>query len=507
MRSVESVRGTGENTKLAPHPSALIESLRSIGYTLETALADIIDNSITAGAATISTQFMWSDGSPWIAIVDDGCGMAPNQLRDAMRFGSMSPLEKRREDDLGRFGLGMKTASISQCRQLTVVSLRDQVISACEWDLDLIAQSNSDDWVLGQLSEEQIRRDGFVSDLIDQNFRDSPSGTIILWRNLDCLLAGSEQSKPESKFSENMNSAREHIELVFHRFLSPDAGRKSTKMNFNGSRLEAFNPFGPQIPARQELTVETITLEGSNITVQPYVLPHHSKVSAEDYKRYAGEAGYLQNQGFYIYRNRRLIVKATWFRLIRKEELNKLIRVRIDIPNSLDHLWNINVDKSQLRPPESVRKQLRKIISKIAGAGKLVFKRRSRTLQNRNMIAVWKREVFEGKIRYCINEEHPLLNSILEEAPDGFHSRISTCIQMINRCFPYDIYYADAANDEIEFVSRDLDEAEIRSACEKVIEALRICGLKGEELRNLARKTEIPGATLKLIDELLEEST
>lgn len=103
---------------LSPRPSALLESLRSIGYTLETALADIIDNSITANSSSISVRFAWNNGDPWIAIIDDGDGMSNDELINAMRFGSRNPVEKRAKNDLGRFGLGMKTASISQCRHL-----------------------------------------------------------------------------------------------------------------------------------------------------------------------------------------------------------------------------------------------------------------------------------------------------------------------------------------------------------------------------------------------------
>ncbi|MGZ8903897.1 MAG: hypothetical protein ACXW0H_10130 [Methylobacter sp.] len=123
-------------------------------------------------------------------------------------------------------------------------------------------------------------------------------------------------------------------------FLSSSRGKKNLRISINGDFLEAFDPFNPSNLATRELSEQKIYLHNEQITVQPYVLPHYNKVSREEYEKYAGDAGYLQNQGFYVYRNRRLIIKSTWFRLIPREELTKWLRVRIDIPNTLDHLWN-----------------------------------------------------------------------------------------------------------------------------------------------------------------------
>lgn len=494
------------NINLSPHPAALIESLRSIGYTTETALADIIDNSITANASRISIQFRWKEAESWIAIVDNGCGMSPKELTNAMRFGSSSPLSDRDKHDLGRFGLGMKTASISQCRRLTVVSRSDYTTSAREWDLDKISKQTSDDWLLGELSDSDIEHDKLIANLIENHLGDNESGTILLWRQIDASLVGEHKQHNETRFNEILDIARKHLEMVFHRFLSPGPGQTSTRMDFNGSNLVAFDPFGPPVNTRQELPAEDIILDQQVIKVQPFVLPHHSKVSKTDYKKYGGEAGYLANQGFYIYRNRRLIVKATWFRLIKKEELNKLIRIRVDIPNSLDHLWNINVNKSQVRPPESVRKELRKIIRRIEGAGKMVFKRRATKLQNRTLTPVWKREALAGKIQYKINEDHPLLSHLLNNGPKEYTQQLRSCLQLIDQSFPFDSYYADVASDDVDLEAYDVDEDKIRSACEYVIDALRACGFKPEDIRKQVLKTEIPGSTEDLIDEILDQS-
>lgn len=496
---------TKQAISLSPSPTALVESLRSIGYTVETALADIIDNSISAGATNISVRFLWSEGEPWVAVMDNGCGMNTEKLREAMRFGTQSPLLEREKHELGRFGLGLKTASISQCRRLTVCSKYESSISACEWDLDYLAAVESDDWMLKILNEEEQQNDALLSQLCANFFEDFTSGTAVIWRRMDAMLAGTDRIDNERKFSEKMNQTRKYLETVFHRFLSPDPGQKAVGIDFNNSQLTALNPFGPNIPARQELPLEKVSVNGESIEVQPYVLPHQNKVTRAEYDRYAGDGGYLQNQGFYVYRNRRLIVKATWFRLIKKEELNKLIRVRIDIPNSLDHIWAINVDKSQVTPPEIVRKQLKNIIQRISGAGKQVYKRKAARIINRNMVPVWNREVSEGKIRYSINLNHPLLNEPLEELSPKLKSRIETAFSVIAQSFPTDVFYTDKANDDLEVSLGELEESAAMELCQELIHAFRSCGLPYEEIRAKLLATEIPGASTSMVEELLKE--
>jgi hypothetical protein len=165
-------------------------------------------------------------------------------------------------------------------------------------------------------------------------------------------------SAQEDTFNRSMVSARSHVQQVFHRFLAPETGKRRTAIHFNNAPLEAFDPFNLRHPATQVLLEHPIVLEGHRINVQAYILPHHSKLSAEEYQRYGGEEGYLHNQGFYIYRGRRLIIKGTWFNLLKKEELYKLIRVQVDIPNSIDHLWSLDVKKSHASPLNESRKKL-----------------------------------------------------------------------------------------------------------------------------------------------------
>lgn len=493
------------NVSLTPLPTALIESLRSIGYTLETALADIIDNSITAKAGRISVRYLWNNGKPWIAVFDNGHGMSSTELVEAMRLGSRNPNEERSVDDLGRFGLGMKTASISQCRQLTVVSRKGKSTSGCEWDLDAIASKNSSEWYARMLEQEDISADAILNDLVTRYLPRGSSGTIILWRKIDGGLGEPRDPDGEHRFSAHMDSARKHLELVFHRFLAPAIGGKKIVIDFNDGVIEAFDPFGSPVPARQELTTEKIRIQGQTITVQPYVLPHQTKAaSISDYQKLAGEEGYLQNQGFYVYRNQRLIIKATWFRLIPKDELNKLIRIRVDISNSLDHLWRIDVKKSQASPPEPVRREFKRIIQKISGSGRIVFTNRATRLRNRQVVPVWRREMVQGRVRYLINEEHPMVQGLIKDLTDTKIQCLRACFVLINSTFPYDMYYADAADDKTEFDDAGPDENTVRQVGTQLVRALRSCGFNGEKLREQLRSTEFFVCSPALIEELLK---
>lgn len=498
------VRPEEHHISLPPLPSVLIESLRNIGYTMETALADVIDNSITAQASKISVQFEWCNGSPWIAIFDNGYGMCRGTLFQAMRFGSNSPTQQRDLHDLGRFGLGMKTASISQCRKVTVCSKYKGTTHCCEWDLDFFQDSGSSEWMLRVFDSSDIDDDVILASLVQTNLSEISSGTIVLWRNLDSVLSGTDAATSEAKFSEIMHNARKQLETVFHRFLNPDHVRKPLLIDFNNTALKAFNPFGPSIPSRQELPQETIVVEGEEVLIQPYVLPHRSKVNQQEYDLYAGEEGYLQNQGFYVYRNKRLIMKATWFRLIKKEELNKLIRVRIDIPNSLDHLWSININKSQVTPPEIVRRQLKKIINKISGRGKRVFTQKKARLLSKGLVALWNREVIDGKVFYAINYDHPMIREILDCIEDKQKNRLVSCLDMITSSFPYDVYYSDAASDDME-VSKDIDIKAVRELCHGLIASFKQCEVAKEDVMDKLLKIEIPAIDRINIDEIVNE--
>ena len=446
---------------LQPSPLSLMESLRDIGYSMETALADVIDNSITAEAEVINLHFSWEEEKSWLAISDDGYGMSYDELLYAMRLGSENPLNERRADDLGRFGLGLKTASFSQCRQLTVITKKDGIVSAMEWDLDEITSNPESGWRIKVLGNSDLIELGEVSSIYE-NLKCSGSGTLVLWRKLDRLDNFDSMSIREKKLNLLIDSARKHIELTFHRFLNSGKGKKSLKIFLNGDPLKGFDPFNVDHNATLELPQQSIYVDSQEIAVQPFVLPHYTKVSLEAYEEYAGDGGYLHNQGFYVYRNKRLIIKNTWFRLMPKEELTKLIRIRVDIPNTLDHIWKIDVKKSNASPPEVVRKQLRQIISEVEYSGKRVFKQKGHKLVTKIKEPVWNRTLSSGKVIYEINKNHPILNSFKDKLDTSAQVEFTNIIKSIESSFPSDLYFNDFANapESVEKPQVSLEELE-----------------------------------------------
>ena len=239
-----------------------------------------------------------------LAILDDGQGMDRDTLIEAMRPGSQNPLDSREENDLGRFGLGLKTASFSQCRKLTVVSSKNNIKTAALWDLDYVTEQN--DWSL-QLPEKEDLDSVYIVDNLEEN------GTLVIWENTDRILDDTVAEKTEYIVYEKIQDLQKHLEVVFHRYL---AGKDKISIYINDTQLKPFDPFFTSHSATDELQEEIISVNGEKVHIQPYLLPHYTKVSAQDYEYYEGIGGYLKNQGFYVYRNRRLLIFGTWFRLI-----------------------------------------------------------------------------------------------------------------------------------------------------------------------------------------------
>jgi hypothetical protein len=426
-----------EEIPLPPFAPVLLESMRAIGYSFQSALADIIDNSISAGAKIVDIRFS-PYGEPYVAIIDDGHGIRPQDFVAAMRHGSADPRAQRARSDLGRFGLGLKTASLSQCRRLTVVTRVNNTLTAKRWDLDVIGQR--EDWILLGLTQEAIRLLPHIGEL-----EQSGTGTMILWQSFDRLSAG--ELSIESALGQRMDAARDHLALVFHRFLSPEKPYPPVRIVLNGNPVAALDPFLSSHRSTQALPEEQILIEGESVKIAPFILPHISKLSIADLAIAGGEEGLRRNQGFYVYRNRRLITWGSWFRLIRQEEITKLARVRVDIPNTLDHLWTIDVRKSNAYPPQPVRDRLKTVVSRIAEGSRRVYTFRGRKATNDDVLHAWERLVTRGGVEYVINREHPLIKAVEAITDDHFQQLIQRLLRTIETTFPLDAAYADMASE------------------------------------------------------------
>lgn len=420
-----------------PKAAALSESMRDVGYSLEAAVADIIDNSISATASKVDIFFGMENSIARLAIIDNGRGMTEGELIEAMRHGTGGPRTKRSKDDLGRFGLGLKTASFSQCTKLTVISTKNGLRSGAVWDLDLV--SKRDEWIVCKLDDAEITATPFIDRL-------TGDGTMVLWENLDRLCESDSCSVNEKLINEKIRQVEKHLSLVFHRFLSGEIkGRRKLGISINYHDLEPFDPFCTGNKATQHLNMEIIRIHNNEVLIQPYILPHHSKLSQKEREFYNDRSDFLNNQGAYVYRNGRLMSWGDWFRLVPKSEATKLARVRIDFPNSLDKYWTIDIKKSRAYPPHQVREQLKKIIGRISDSSIRVHKGKGKKLYDSIPKPIWLRTAKEGTIEYSLDREHPIISAVIKSLEEQEYKRIHEVLSLIESSIPVEAIYADYA--------------------------------------------------------------
>ena len=433
-----------------PFAPVLMESTRAIGYSMESAVADVIDNSIAAKANNIWI-FYNCVPKPYIAICDDGVGMDNEQITEAMRYGTASPSDERREDDLGRYGLGMKTASLSQCRSLSVVSKQGEELVGRRWDLDHIIDTQK--WSLEQLDNSEIDELMHIESL-----KQLDHGTIVVWQNLDKVKSGSVTI--EKALEGKMQEVKKHLELVFHRYLSGD-GVKKLKIHMNGLLLTAFDPFyvSKSSVVMDDEKIEIPGREGK-VIIRPYLLPHPSNLSKEELERYGGKDGLRNLQGFYVYRNRRLITWGTWFKLIRMDEFTKLTRVRVDIPNALDDLWTLDIKKSTAYPPEIVKIRLKQLVGTMSAGSKRTWTFRQRKETKDGVVHVWdKVETREG-VKYVVNFEHPTLELLEDRLEPEDRKLLRQYLETVQNNLPFNNLHYDMHSDVKIIQDKEKDECE-----------------------------------------------
>ncbi|WP_421555431.1 ATP-binding protein [Pseudomonas kitaguniensis] len=480
-----------------PHAASLLESMRSIGYTLESALADILDNSLSANARNIIIEFRPQD-EPYLAIIDDGHGMSATVLESAMRHGSSNPLDIRSINDMGRYGLGLKTSSLSQCRRMTVVSKQDGVITGFCWDLDIVIARQS--WIMLKLGEHDLVNIPHMELLVK-----SVSGTIVLWQNLDKLIAG--ESSTEAALTVKMNHARDHLSLVFHRFMTKEGQKSPVSISINGNKLPPLDPFLIGHQATQQLDQETFSVDGEKVTVKPFIIPHYSKLSVKEVEVAGGSEGIRNHQGFYIYRNRRLIIWGTWFRLARKDELSKLARVRVDIPNSLDHLWTLDIKKSAAHPPALVRINLKRTIDRIRAVSGRTITFRGRASENKKFISAWSEVIDRDGVRFDINREHPSImqfqSSLVDKQALNFFEMV---LKTIESSFPADSLYSRMASDVKPNFNGEYLECQLRDMASILLDGLETTSPVRLKILSTLHVIEpfslYPALTKKIVEEL-----
>ncbi len=436
---------------LPPSAASLALSLRDLGYSLESAVADIIDNSISAGATQVDIICSLSLSQPALSILDNGVGMGTDELINALRHGAKGPRADRSPTDLGRFGLGLKTASFSQGRLLTVATRQASEVIAAEWDLDRVV--DEDRWTIQTLERDEIS-------IIPHIDRLTQRGTLVVWRKLDRLFEDEEGSHRDRIVNDKLSALRDHLSLVFHRFLEGKVPTGKITISVNGHPLQPFDPFCSSNRATQKLPREVVMVDGHRVEIEAFILPHHSRLSPREYEFYRSRSDFISNQGAYVYRNCRLMAWGDWFRLVPKGESTKLGRVKIDFPSALDEWWTIDIKKSRARPPRLVRDHLRQILEKITGAAVRVHRGRGQKLYKDTESPIWERYADNGQIRYVLNRSHPIIVQLSSKLDQAGQKSFTALLEAIPAALPIDLLYTDYSTNPKSFASPQTDDVE-----------------------------------------------
>jgi hypothetical protein len=354
----------GGSYDVAPSAARLTGSLRDIGYDFHTAVADLVDNSIAAGATRINVQTEFLPSDSYVLIHDDGVGMTQRQAIEALRFGTRRAYG---HNELGRFGLGLKTGSFSQCRRLSVVTRSaPRRADVRVLTLDLNHVSRFDEWaVIANESTQAIER-------ARSKLAEGP-GTVVVWEDLDRVLPEryAESGWGRRRLATLATKTAEHLAMVFHRFIQGTVpGRAEVVISVNGEKVRAWDPFAPDELNRkvlQEQIFEVETPAGAyDVRFQGVVLPARDMFSSlDEFERMSGPQKWNRQQGLYVYRANRIVQHGGWSGVRGIDEHTKLARASIDFDTDLDEAFQINVAKMRVALPPSLKQMLERPIHEL----------------------------------------------------------------------------------------------------------------------------------------------
>lgn len=422
----------------------MLEALRGLGYSTAAALADIIDNSVSAGASEVHIDFAWAGSTSRIAVLDNGKGMSDAELESAMRLGDKSPLDARAPEDLGRFGMGLKTASFSQCRRLTVATSKTGARACLRWDLDALAANPDGGWLLfeGPASGSEP----FLAPLVDQ-----AAGTLVLWEVLDRIVTAGYAA---DDFNDLIDRVEAHLAMVFHRLLQ--GPRPRLRLLLNGRAVAPWDPFMAGHPAKPWASpIARTNTDAGLVEVECHVLPHKDKLTRNEFDEAAGPNGWTAQQGFYVYRNERLLVAGGWLglgqsRAWNREEAHRLARIRLDIPNTADVAWKIDIRKSTARPPVSLRPWLTRLAEDTRERARKVFAYRGSPSPGSGGVPIeqaWRVEHTNSGARYRIDEKHAAVAAVLDGSGEQIQL-VRAMLSVIEETVPVQRIWLDTAENK-----------------------------------------------------------
>lgn len=414
-----------------PKASSITESLRSIGYSIETAVADLIDNSISADAHHISIFGEFKGTNTALFILDDGNGMDEDTLKNAMRLGSSSPTESRKTNDLGRFGLGLKTASFSQCRRLTVISKKEKSLVGRFWDLDIINETN----------EWRLRSD--VDETFIKLLEHYQHGTLVVWEKLDRVISDKD-SDAERRFNNKKNIIRDHLGLTFHRFI--ESGQ--LQISIGGVTVQPWDPFLSHMDYSYKKELPPVVACNGTVTIKGWIMPHRMYFTDPEYKKAGYNKGWTNMQGFYVYRANRLLVAGGWLGLsinglpIRHEHHYDLARICVDISNEHDFDWDIDIKKSRATPPDYLRNSLENVAkeTRLRAYETYVFRgvpEKKKSNNGKPLIPLWTSAMERNKkLYYKINLDYPYIKDLFASIGPDAASKVSKLLKLIAETIP-----------------------------------------------------------------------
>jgi hypothetical protein len=407
--------------KIEPNASSILGSLRSIGYDLKTALADIIDNSISANAQNIEiiNNDLKEENSrlDWLAIVDNGFGMTMEKMVEAFTLGSGGiDVVRNGKNDLGRFGLGLKTATFSQCEKLTVISkTKEDKIVSLVYDLDFIVRNNNK-WEAYTLEDTSLIIEKIKPRLYDKEIFNNESWTIVFWENIDKI--NFENTKT---YNTEINKVRDHFSLVYHKYIN------ELEIRINNTKIDYWNPFlTANSSEKKEYKFDS---KGNQYSIRTHILKHSSEfINYTDYSNQSKIGSFTQNQGFFVYRNKRLVYHGSWLGLFYKEHHYILARVEINLPNTYesDIAWEVNISKSTVRIPSftfpdiisecnHVRAEANNTFRFHGGIKKHIIKSKKTFTEVKPIWEFESKGNSEGiKDYYKINQDHPIIKQYIE---------------------------------------------------------------------------------------------
>ncbi|MFC7686252.1 ATP-binding protein [Ureibacillus sp. GCM10028918] len=430
-----------------PSAAPVIQSLRSIGYNAQTAIADIVDNGIDAGAKEVNIIFSYDNGDGYISIQDNGIGMTNEELQIAMTIGSKDPREERKQKELGRFGMGLKTASFSLGKRLSVLTKKDGIISERCWDLDYVSSSN--EWNLFKRIPDEVKE---KIGQIDFN-----NGTIVFIDKLDRFCGyGTNKVIQLNSYNSKIARTRNYLEMVFH--LKIQSG---INILINENVLLPWDPFLSEHPKTIEGEVQLIRVNNKRVKVTPYVLPHPSSFTETEYKKASGIKGWRDQQGFYIYREGRLVNFGDWFGIFTKDYFSELVRIKIDFTNDADDDWKIDIKKSSISVPEDAKENLKAIGKYYRQVSKEIMLYRAKPNQKtgrmKGSLHTWELYNDEAESSYILNRNHPILMEVLKQIDDDARKKLNFYLKLVELGSPTNLLNSESMVREEESI-QNIDE-------------------------------------------------